>query len=181
MKAPARFFKKRPPVLVMASTLCLLSLTASCPFSGKAHIFRASWPEGVVRAWVGPEFWANRLQDWRVAQGRLECLESSSEKPMRTVHLLTRSLGEEKGDFRLKVLTGLLEAEPEVIPEDAASGFLVGTGPDWWRPWTGGAGPCSATCRWRECRFSPREAFRSMCRFQLKSCWKPPPGAVITS
>jgi len=130
MKAPARFFKKRPPVLVMASTLCLLSLTASCPFSGKAHIFRASWPEGVVRAWVGPEFWANRLQDWRVAQGRLECLEGSSEKPMRTVHLLTRSLGGEKGDFRLKVLTGLLEAEPEVIPEDAASGFLVGTGPD---------------------------------------------------
>ncbi|MFQ5720930.1 MAG: hypothetical protein ACE5GI_00365, partial [Candidatus Aminicenantales bacterium] len=50
----------------------------------------------VTRPWAGPEFWANRLQDWRVANGRLEYTQSSPEKPVRTVHILTRSLNESR-------------------------------------------------------------------------------------
>ena len=49
------------------------------------------WAESPDRRWVGAEYWANRLQDWRVRDGRLECV---SDLPMRTVHLLTRRLSD---------------------------------------------------------------------------------------
>ncbi|RMG02974.1 MAG: hypothetical protein D6741_02950, partial [Planctomycetota bacterium] len=43
-------------------------------------------PDGV---WAGPEYWANPLQDWRIADGKLECLTPAAG---RNVHLLTYQL-----------------------------------------------------------------------------------------
>jgi alkaline phosphatase D len=89
--------------------------------------FRSAWPGDVRRNWVGPEFWANRLQDWRIADGRLECVETRAAKPVRTVHLLTRRLGRQPGELSMSVRTGLLSSTPRVTP-DAAAGFLIGAG-----------------------------------------------------
>jgi len=80
----------------------------------------------VDRIWVGPDFYANRLQDWRVQNGRIESVEGSAAKPMRTLHLLTRALGESAGAMTMSVRTGAIEPGPEHA--DTWSGFLIGVG-----------------------------------------------------
>ncbi|MBN1422882.1 MAG: discoidin domain-containing protein [Planctomycetes bacterium] len=67
--------------------------------------FRSAWPANVERTWVGPACWANRLQDWRTAAGRLECTTSGGN---RTVGLLTRQIGPQAGDVRMSVRLGRL-------------------------------------------------------------------------
>ncbi|MDH4258176.1 MAG: hypothetical protein OEV50_05130, partial [Candidatus Aminicenantes bacterium] len=108
----------------LALTLIIL---AGCSLLGERKRFQSSWQKTYDRTWVGPDCWANRLQDWRVANGRLECVEGASSKPMRTVHLLTRWLSEKKGYLRMRVLSGLVKETDEVSP-DAKTGFLVGAG-----------------------------------------------------
>ena len=84
-------------------------------------------PDQLERTWIGPDFYANRFMDWRINDGRIECLEGRSEKPMRTLHLLTRALSEKPGSVSMSVRTGPL------VPYDSAhtntwTGFLLGAG-----------------------------------------------------
>lgn len=90
--------------------------------------FRSRWAADTNRVWIGPEYWANRLQDWRVQNGRLECVQAAPQWAMRTVHLLTRRLGSGSADFTLSVRTGAVEAGDAGVASDAAVGFLVGAG-----------------------------------------------------
>jgi len=89
--------------------------------------FQSQFPPNIHRSWIGPEYWANRLQDWQIRDGRLECLENRETKPMRTVHLLTRRIAERQGNFTASVKTGLMDSETSP-PPDAATGFLIGAG-----------------------------------------------------
>src|SRR2546422_208898 len=68
------------------SFLTLLTAALS-PAQDTSFVFRktkVAWKtagplqEGVTRTWLGAEFWANRLQDWRLHQGRMECLTGAS-------------------------------------------------------------------------------------------------------
>lgn len=85
------------------------------------------------RTWVGPEFWANRLQDWRVGRGRVECIESGAAAALRTLHLVTHRTrfqhdgAERDGSYRAKVRLGALERDLP-LGADAWAGFLVGVG-----------------------------------------------------
>ncbi len=115
----------RSGLLVVCNLLCLSCLSTP----SAAQDFHGVWPEDVERTWVGPEYWANRLQDWRISKGRLECVEDRAEKPMRTVHVLTRRLGAKEGDFYISVRTGLIGETAKVAP-DSATGFLIGAGPE---------------------------------------------------
>src|SRR5213592_4692429 len=65
--------------------------------------------EGVRRTWLGAEYWANRLQDWRLHQGRMECLTGASGDEARTVAALTLDLTKSAGAAHLSVRTGTLE------------------------------------------------------------------------
>ncbi len=105
----------------------LLALAGCNQPQEQTSVVVSSWPGDIERTWVGPGMWANRLQDWRIANGRLECLEARSEKPMRTVHLLTHRLAERAGDVHIWVKTGLIEPGNDVAG-DAAAGFLIGAG-----------------------------------------------------
>src|ERR1700712_782878 len=49
----------------------------------------ASVPTSVNRTFVAPQMWGNRLEDWRVNQGRIECAVSGRG---RTIAALTRAL-----------------------------------------------------------------------------------------
>lgn len=80
-------------------------------------------PSGTERHWIGPEYWSNPLQDWRIAAGRLECLTSDAN---RNVAILTRALENETGGFRLRALVGLIE-ENEQNLEGGWVGFRIGT------------------------------------------------------
>lgn len=82
----------------------------------------------VERTWISPDFFANRLEDWRLAGGRLECVEGKKRQPLRTLHLLTASLSPESGDLELKVSTSALTSGP--LDPNSFSGFLIGGGGD---------------------------------------------------
>lgn len=124
-------FSKTPPIrsffLSCLQSVAIVAL--SCGLigcSGGSDVFRSSWPTDTTRAWIGPEYWANTLADWRLDDGRLECL--SNGETLRTVHLLTRVLGTDAGDLEMSVRTGLIPGDGEVAGE-AFSGFLIGAGP----------------------------------------------------
>ena len=92
-----------------------------------AQDFQSSLPEDITRVWVGPDYWANRLQDWRITDGRLECITANPNNPMRTVHLLTRSLGNMRGDLRTSVRTGAIDIKG-TLSEETLTGFIIGAG-----------------------------------------------------
>jgi alkaline phosphatase D len=83
-------------------------------------------PDSVTRHWLGPALWGNRLQDWRVHDGRIECLRGGEGYEVRTVALLTREIvaGDRPGHFRVR--TGLLDG----ATSGGFCGFLIGVGGD---------------------------------------------------
>ena len=68
--------------------------------------FLANWRDCPDRVWLGPDFWSNPLQDWRVAGGRAECTNAAAD---RNVHVLTRSLSERDAAFTLVAELMLLQ------------------------------------------------------------------------
>jgi phosphodiesterase/alkaline phosphatase D-like protein len=102
----------------------ILSLLGPAVLAGD---FRASIPPGLERAWIGPEFWTNPLQDWRIADGRIECTVAA---PNRSVHLLTREVAA-PGDLRMKVRLGFpgladARAKAGTSKEPGWAGFRIG-------------------------------------------------------
>lgn len=81
-------------------------------------------PEDITRTWLGPGCWANRLQDWRLHQGGLECLTGAAGDEVRTVSILTRELVRGKIPAFLAVHAGLVEDQGG----GGFCGFLVGAG-----------------------------------------------------
>ncbi len=78
-------------------------------------------PAAIQDRWLGPDFWANRLQDWVLRSGRITCVGvDSNHLRGRTASVLTRSLT--GGRFHLQVRMGT------EVQGDGFSGFLVGTG-----------------------------------------------------
>ncbi|WP_101298358.1 alkaline phosphatase D family protein [Halegenticoccus soli] len=84
----------------------------------------AKLPDDVTRPWIGPQFWSNRLQDWRLHAGRIECLRGGASYEVRTVSVLTREIVPGRLRGHLRVTTGLA-GHPE---RDGFCGFLIGVG-----------------------------------------------------
>ncbi|AQT68029.1 hypothetical protein STSP2_01183 [Anaerohalosphaera lusitana] len=91
--------------------------------------FTYSWDDADSRTWVGKWFWANRLQDWRVDSGRLECVEVRQQKPLRTCHVLAARLNDAVEGFSVSAKVGTLKPADECA-KDAVAGFLVGAAGD---------------------------------------------------
>ena len=77
----------------------LLILFLSCQ-SNKHDEITDSLPANTNRTWIGPDFWANPLQDWQLNNGQIECVTSGG---FRNVFLLTHEIGSQKGDFRISI------------------------------------------------------------------------------
>lgn len=84
--------------------------------------FASAFERTPDRPWVGPEYWTNPLQDWRVSRGRLECINAG---PNRSAHLLTHDLGAGPGTARLDVRVAAFAPAPQGSPE-AWTGFRIG-------------------------------------------------------
>ena len=80
--------------------------------------FRGRFDDTPDRVWLGPEWWANPMEDWRVADGRIECLSNGGN---RNVHVLTRQLGPKRGRFEMSVRGGLIETAAQT-----SVGFRIG-------------------------------------------------------
>lgn len=99
----------------------VLALEPSAP----ASTFESDWHKLGDRVWVGERHWANRLQDWRVVDGELECVEARPAFGMRTLHLLTHRLVDGgEGSFRTSVRVDAADGGREA----SAAGYLVGSG-----------------------------------------------------
>ncbi|MBA4019057.1 MAG: hypothetical protein C0483_17960 [Pirellula sp.] len=62
--------------------------------------FASRWHDEPDRPWVGAEYWAGPLQDWRVRDGGAECFRAG---PHRLLHLLTASVLPREGAWSMKV------------------------------------------------------------------------------
>jgi len=114
--------------ITIRTVLFIALLSTMCQIAG-AGTFHANWTKTVDRVWIGPEFWANRLQDWAVRDGRLECVANSPRLPMRTLHLLTHRLRVLDAEFEISVRTGVIaEDDGLTVNARSAAGFLIGVG-----------------------------------------------------
>jgi alkaline phosphatase D len=91
---------------VSMSGILLILILPGCKRQAVTASFEASWPESIERTWLGPDFWANRLQDWEIRDGRIECLVAGEN---RNVNLLTAELMEERGGFSVSAKMGFLD------------------------------------------------------------------------
>ncbi|MGH2702994.1 MAG: alkaline phosphatase D family protein, partial [Actinomycetota bacterium] len=80
-------------------------------------------PTGITRTWIGAPYWANRLRDWRLIQGRIECLSTNAADGGRTVAVLTREIVAGDRPGAVSVQTGTL-----AMGAGGYSGILVGAG-----------------------------------------------------
>ena len=99
-------------VAAAAASAVVKSSPAVC--AAEAGGFQSRWNSNVERPWLGAEYWANPLQDWRVAGGRAECINAQLN---RHVHVLTRELADREGTLSMSVRIGRVE------------GGLIGGGP----------------------------------------------------
>jgi alkaline phosphatase D len=86
--------------------------------SGK---FVSDWERQHNRVWIGPTYWANPLQDWRLSDGRLECYHAAAD---RTLHCLSHQLSEKLSDFEMRVTLGKLSGDK--LKGKGSAGFRVG-------------------------------------------------------
>jgi len=101
--------------------LWMLTLILSFSACQKQDQFVAEFSD-TNRTWIGPEFWANRLQDWKLENGKLVCLNENNR--MRTLHVLTQNLADRAGAFEISVDIQLTEA----MEGNASAGILFGAG-----------------------------------------------------
>ncbi|QDT65453.1 alkaline phosphatase D family protein [Calycomorphotria hydatis] len=98
----------------------LLLLSPTCLFgkeTEETNDFSSRWYETPDRVWPGAEYWTNPMENWRVANGRLECVAGNQN---HSVHLLTRQLTAAAEPFAMSVRFGLIKGKL------GAAGFLVG-------------------------------------------------------
>ena len=92
-----------------ASTLSVILLSAvlfSCSKPTDPNAFVSRFPTKVNRIWIGPEYWANPMQDWKLENGRMICTVLGRG---RNVHLLTHKVDEGTGNFKMVINAGILK------------------------------------------------------------------------
>ncbi|MFC1783954.1 hypothetical protein ACFL02_10315, partial [Planctomycetota bacterium] len=109
------------PLKITALTSLIIAVS-SCQLIKPPAGFQSDWPANVTRTWIGPDYWANRLQDWRLFNGRLECLASDVN---RNVNLLTVQSDAAAGTLRMSVRLGLVDTN-NADSDQAWAGFRVG-------------------------------------------------------
>ncbi|REK11184.1 MAG: twin-arginine translocation pathway signal protein [Planctomycetota bacterium] len=105
----------------LGATLAVGAAMPTRAAEGKSTKFACAWSTTPDRPWIGPEYWSNPLQDWRIADGRLECIKAA---PDRHVHLLTYDLADTPGGFSTSVRLGRVGGP--IAGGAGSAGFRVG-------------------------------------------------------
>lgn len=100
------------------SLLFLLTLAGS--LSAHAASTAIDWRNINDRRWPGSAFWANRLQDWSVRDGHLQCAYEHGGADWRTAHLLTHDLSSEGDRFDVELMF--------IAAVEGHAGILLGGG-----------------------------------------------------
>ncbi|MFI4874121.1 MAG: twin-arginine translocation pathway signal, partial [Blastopirellula sp. JB062] len=71
------------------------------------------------RIWLGGEYWANPMEDWRIVDGAAECQSTGGN---RNVHSLTHQLTNPQGALQMSVRL----RQVAVNKADGGAGFRIG-------------------------------------------------------
>lgn len=119
-----RKFLKELGVSVASASLYLNSSPVA--FAGLQPLLNTSFQDDFKtttdRVWIGEKYWSIPLEDWRVANGRVECI---GNVPNSRINLLTTILAERKGDFTVTADLGTVEEKLKDNPSGSA-GFSIG-------------------------------------------------------
>ncbi len=77
------------------------------------------WSQMHDRVWLGADYWANPMEDWRVVDG---AAESQSGGGNRNIHLLTHSLTDPDKPFEMSVRIAMVQRGSS----DPSAGFRIG-------------------------------------------------------
>ncbi len=108
--------------IVTAGTLVGLG---SAPHRGLAAAMEGKprpaidWSQSYDRVWLGGEYWANPMEDWRILNGAAECL---SMGPNRNIHSLTHQITNPAGKFSMEVDLNEIESGNR----NGGAGFRIG-------------------------------------------------------
>lgn len=83
--------------------------------------FRSDWEKWPDMDWAGPEYWANRLQDWKIQAGKAVCQVSGSN---RTLHCLTTQVQPTPGN--LEIAVELTPAKNLPVADENYFGIRIG-------------------------------------------------------
>jgi len=115
MKTVNRFIKN-----TLIGVLFVMFIILSACQTQNADVL-AKFKHNYERPWIGPEYWANPLQDWRVNNGRIECKVSGGD---RNLFLLSKELDSNNAGFKTRVTLGSLS--DDLSGEEGWLGFKVG-------------------------------------------------------
>jgi alkaline phosphatase D len=122
---PSEPISRREFIHESAAVSTAVALTAAAPSAlGQASRgdFASSWSSAPERVWLGAEYWANPLQDWRITQGRIECIRPAAN---RNVQLLTRQLSDAPGTLQMTARIGRTEGGA-LNAGSGSAGFRIG-------------------------------------------------------
>ncbi|MBI4624265.1 MAG: alkaline phosphatase D family protein [Verrucomicrobia bacterium] len=119
---PPQLSRRRFIAEVAAATAAIAVGPRLAAATAPAPEFRSRWDLVPDRAWAGPEFWTNPMQDWRVNAGRLECVKAAGG---RNVHVLTREFSSQPGNLIMSLKLGRV-AGGAIKDGKGAAGFVVG-------------------------------------------------------
>lgn len=103
----------------------MISLLSNCKREKKDHLFAIELPSDITQHWISPDFWGNRLDDWQLRQGRIECLHPKNQ--IRTLHILSREISRKRGKFTMEMQLGLINKKTQLKSGDFC-GFLIACG-----------------------------------------------------
>lgn len=81
------------------------SVTGLATQDGSAT-FASDWNNANDRVWLGEEFWANPMEDWKIVDGHAECQTTGGD---RNIHLVTHQLTSPDADFEMSVRVNQVE------------------------------------------------------------------------
>ncbi len=125
----ARYIQKNLYHLLLIIIAILFLLLFNCyELYGLDTAIKFNFSTPSERVWLGPNLWANRLQDWRCCADGIKSVTKETKLDYRTVHLLSHRIGKEEGNFQIKLEVKFLTAGSEVF--DSFAGILIGAGGD---------------------------------------------------
>lgn len=77
------------------------------------------WSNTHDRVWLGEEYWANPMEDWRVIDGAAECVSAGGN---RSIHHLTKQLSDNRAAFKMTAHITRVERNRK----DGGAGFRIG-------------------------------------------------------
>ena len=109
----------RPSKRYLAAITAILAIIGLASHVSRAAVFESNWEDLPDRIWLGPQYWANPMEDWRIQDGRLECVTGG---PNRNVHALVLETRGQAASLQMSVRCGRLSA----ASSPGSVGFRIG-------------------------------------------------------